>query len=206
MRRQERRWAVGITTAPRPQPTLKRTMASLRAAGWSDFDLFDDAQRVGAWLNWLNGLRDLLDRHADADTLMMVQDDAVFCRGLRTHLDKTLWPDADVALCSPYCPTPYKRAHSGWHEERRGWYLIGAVCWVLPPNAARSLLVDLDGTAAERQIDARVGRWAITSGRSVWYHTPSLVQHTGCGNSALGDKSMNSIRRATDFIGEEATP
>jgi hypothetical protein len=181
-------------------------MASLRAAGWSEVELFDDVRQAGAWINWLGGLRALVDGHVDADALMMVQDDAIFCRGLRAHLDRTLWPDAEVALCSPYCPAPYRRPGPGWHEERRGWYLVGAICWVLPRESARSLLADLDGTIAERQIDARVGLWATTAGRSVWYHTPSLVQHTGCGNSALGDQSTSSIRRAADFIGEEATP
>ncbi len=68
------------------------------------------------------------------------------------------------------------------------------------------MLCDLGRVRANRRIDARVGQWARAAGRTVWYHTPSLVQHLGSGNSALGDPAVNDLRRAVDFIGEESTP
>jgi len=199
-------WAVGLTTAPRPQPTFERTLASLRGAGWSDLDVFNDMGQSGAWPNWIEGLGELIGRHPHADAYVMVQDDAVFCRGLRSYLEHMLWPAADVALCSPYCPTPYKRDRGGWHEENHGWNLIGAVCWVLPPESARAIVAELARVEARDRIDARIGRWAREAGRSVWYHTPSLVQHVGVGNSALGDENTDSLRIAADFLGEDAEP
>lgn len=198
-------WAVGITTAPRPQATLERTRKSLAAAGWPQTRVFDD-DGVGAWRNWIGSLAQLVDEDPRAEAYMMVQDDAVFCRGLRAYLERTLWPAAGAALGSPYCPGPYKRRRPGWNRQNRGWYLVGAVCWVFPPSAARVLLAELGRVEARQQIDARVGRWAASVGRSVWYHTPSLVQHIGTGNSALGDPLVNNLRTAIDFIGEEATP
>lgn len=200
------RWAVAVTTAPRPRTTLHRTLASLRRAGWSEFHLFDDLARAGAWRNWIEGLAQLIERCPNAHAYMMLQDDAIFCRGLRTYLERTLWPAANAALCSPYCPTPYRRRRRGWHEENRGWNLVGAVCWVLPPGSARAVVGELGRVEARHRIDARIGQWAAGTGRSVWYHTPSLVQHTGVGNSALGDQNAGSLRVAADFPGEDAEP
>ena len=200
------RWAVGLTTAPRPEPTLKRTMASLQRAGWGKVSVFDDTHRQGAWPNWLRAVRALLLEHRGADALLVCQDDAVFCRGLQAYLERTLWPDDQVALCSPYCPSPYRGKTAGWHPENRGWYLVGALCWAIPRDTAEAILRSLGHVEARSRIDARVGHWARQTGRSVWYHTPSLVQHIGNGNSALGDKLVNSLRTARDFIGEEAVP
>jgi len=200
------KWAVGVTTAPRPLSTLGRTLESLRRAGFGRAEVFDDTARRGAWPNWLAALRALLEKDPAADALLLCQDDAVFCRELRAHLGRTLWPGPDVALCSPYCPAPYRNATAGWHQQRRGWGLVGALCWALPRRAAEAVLRDLGRVEAHSRIDARVGRWAAETERTVWYHTPSLVQHVGNGNSALGDRSTSPMRSATDFIGEEATP
>jgi hypothetical protein len=200
------RWAVGGATAPRPRPTLGRTLQSLRGAGWPECHVFDDARRAGAWPNWISALGTLLARHPDAQAYMLVQDDALFCRCLRPYLEATLWPASRLALCSPYCPAPYRKPKRGWHPENHGWSLVGAVCWVLPPQAARAIVAELGDVRAKARIDARVGRWALRTGRSVWYHTPSLVQHDGVGNSALGDRNTGRLRVAADFIGQDAVP
>ena len=200
------RWAVGLTTAPRPEPTLKRTRTSLHKAGWPDCRVFDDTDAAGAWRNWIDGLEQLIRRRPRAHAYLMVQDDAVFCRGLRSYLERTLWPADGAALCSPYSPTPYRQPHRGWHEENRGWSLVGALCWALPPDSARAIVAELGGVEAKSRIDARIGQWARGNRRSVWYHTPSLVQHVGLGNSALGDTCTGSLRVAADFPGEVAEP
>lgn len=205
-------WVVGVTSAPRPEPTLERTLASLERAGFDERYVFNDAQRRGAWPNWLKALRSLVA--VGADTLLVCQDDVVFCRGLRAYLERTLWPGdgprgaepGRLALCSPYCPTPYRQEQRGWHRQNRGWHLVGALCWAIPRTAALAMLADLRSLEADRRIDARVGQWAVRTGRSVWYHFPSLAQHIGLGNSALGDKNWDSLRRAASFIGEDATP
>jgi len=199
-------WAVAVATAPRPEATLQRTLASLRLAGWSRCEVVADVTGAGSWPTWTRTLRKLLEQHPEADAYMTVQDDAVFCRGLRDYLDDSLWPTGDVALCSPYCPTPYRSKTSGWHKEDRGWHLVGAVCWVIPAAAARSIIAELGNVQARSRIDARIGRWAAQNRRSVWYHSPSLVQHIGSGNSALGDPLIISLRRAADFIGEDKRP
>ncbi len=199
-------FAVAVTTAPRPIPTLERTLASLRRAGFDEVRVVDDLLHDGAWSNWLFAVRTLLAERPAADALLVCQDDIVCCRGLRAHLDRTLWPDGPVAVCSPYCPAPYRHDRQGWHRQRRGWYLVGALCWAMPRAAAEAILCDLGQVEARSRVDARVGQWAKWTRHSVWYHTPSLVQHTGNGNSALGDKLENELRRAVDFIGEDTWP
>ena len=200
------RWAVGVTTAPRPLSTLRRATTSLERAGFAGAQVFDDADRCGAWPNWLRALRCLLRQHPDAEAVLICQDDIVCCQDLREYLDRTLWPGREVALCSPYCPGPYRRAQTGWHEQRRGWALVGALCWALPRGAAEAVLDDLGEVRARSRIDARVGRWAAQTRRTVWYHTPSLVQHVGNRNSALGDVLDTNLRRAVDFVGEDRIP
>ncbi len=197
-------FAVAVTTAPRPLPTLERTLASLERAGFDRVRVVGDVNRDGAWPNWLRAVRTLLAESAAADALLVCQDDIICCRHLREYLERTMWPDASVAVCSPYCPAPYRGDRQGWHQERRGWYLVGALCWAIPRAAAEAILCDLGHVESRNRIDARVGRWALQTRRSVWYHTPSLVQHIGNGNSALGDKLENDLRRAVDFVGENA--
>jgi hypothetical protein len=199
-------WAVGVTTAPRLKSTLRRTIESLGRAGWPRCCVFEDTDRKGAWPNWLDALGTLLDHYPTADAIMLVQDDAIFCRCIRPYLEATLWPARDAALCSPYCPAPYRRQQRGWHQENRGWFLVGAVCWAIPRESAVAIVRDLGQVQAKSRIDARVGQWAQRTGRSVWYHTPSLVQHAGNNNSALGDPSTDWLRSAADFIGEDAQP
>jgi len=198
-------WSLAVTTAARPVPTLERTLASLGRAGFERPVVVEDAGGQGAWPTWLCAVRTLL-RRADADTLFICQDDIVCCRDLRAYLERTLWPGNSAAVCSPYCPGPYRREHHGWHRERRGWGLVGALAWAIPRPAAEQIVRDLGSVASRSRIDARVGQWAQLARRSVWYHTPSLVEHVGNGNSALGDNLETELRRAADFIGEDATP
>ncbi len=213
-------WSVAVTTAPRRRPTLDRTLASLAASGFDAGTVFSDrergtdlaratnwtivvqAERVGAWRNWLIALERLVTGEPEAQALLLCQDDVLFCRGLRAYLERTLWPDGDAAACSPYCPALYRSDESGWHREDHGWDLVGAQCWAIPRPAAEAILRDLGRVKADKQIDARIGRWALQTGRSVWYHTPSLAEHLAPVNSALGHNVDGPRRRAADFVGE----
>jgi hypothetical protein len=199
-------WAIGVITAPRPLPTRERTLASLAQAGFVEPLVCEDSQRRGSWPNWLQAVRGLLQGQPHADVLLLCEDDVIFCRGLRAYLQRSLWPEERVALCSPYCPAAYRAEFVGWHRERRGACLVGSQCWAMPRHAAAALLADLGNAASGRHIDARVGHWAAQTGRSVWYHTPSLGQHLGEENSALGNNQVSDLRHAVDFIGEDVWP
>ena len=207
-------WAVGITTAPRPRATLAATRASLARAGFDRVTVFDDSGGAGAWPTWLAALRGLLDAAPQADAYLIAQDDAIFWQGLRRYLERTLWkgegdyPTSNFtlppSLFSPYCPGIYLRGRpAGWHRIDEGAALVGAVCWVLSPPMARTLRDGLGGVAARSRIDLIVGRFCRRRRLPVYYHAPSLVQHAGNGNSALGDPGSGPIRQAVDFVGED---
>ena len=88
-----RRWAVGVTTSPRPRPTLEACLDNLDRAGWSSPHLFIDAAvrvpgrfghltgtlrspAAGTWPNHYLSLLELTMRHPEADAYLIMQDDA----------------------------------------------------------------------------------------------------------------------------------
>ena len=205
-------WESLIITAPRPTPTINRAISSLASAGFFHPYLMDDTEARGSWHNWFRSLGMILGECRDAEALLIVEDDAIFCKGLRDYLEETLWIDPNCALCSAYSNGRYTERDDmpvGWSEKNRGHFLVGSLCWAIPRASAEAMVKDLAYSRnGVRGIDLRIGLWALDTGRSVWYHKPSLVQHIGCGNSALRSKDMTGdpLWTASDFIGEDRTP
>lgn len=205
--------ATVVLTAPRPTATLQRTLNSLKAAGWADrpgsapaIGICHDRASSGHFSAYIEALRCAVNRRPEADAFFIVEDDVVFCRGLWSYLQQTLWPGSveKIALCSPYCPKAYRQRRRGWNDAQsnRGFYLAGSQAWIFPPKAARAILAELAPLQSIHNADWEIGKWADATRRKVWHHTPSLAQHIGLGNSVLGDDSTTDIRLAADFIGE----
>lgn len=218
-----RKWAVGMTTAPRQVPTLERSLNSLHAAGWDSPRLFVEPgteipkafdhlpvtrrdQVLGAFPNWYLGLAELIMREPQADAYLMCQDDVLFSEGLRGYLEESPWPSPDAGVISVYCPSHYAADQSpGFHVENRGWQSWGALAYALPAPSARAIVSDLrvlehrlKGPAdGMRNIDSVVGRWCRESGRSYVVHVPSLAQHIG-DTSTIWNGARNSNRRRAD--------
>src|SRR5262249_39891830 len=121
-----RRWAVGVTTAPRRQPTLHWCLDSLIRAGWEQPRLFVDsavtiagrvanlpislrAEKLGAWPNYYLALTELLLREPWADAYFLVQDDVILYdrEDLRRYLEQTLWPADPTGAISLFCSSKY---------------------------------------------------------------------------------------------------
>lgn len=114
-----RSWAVGVTTAPRKDPTLTACVDSLHAAGWdpivfaepgsleTNATVIQNKTKRGCWHNWLHSAKWLL-KNTDADVLLTVQDDAVFHPDSLEFADSVLWPREDAAFLSLYCPKHYQ--------------------------------------------------------------------------------------------------
>ena len=202
--------ATVVLTAPRPTPTLDRTLDSLDAAGFPAVSAYNDAAASGHFRAWMSALGWIVSQRGDADAYFVVEDDTVFCRDLQSYLQRTLWPGKNpaekIALCSPYCPKAYRQPKRGWSDAQsgRGHYLAGSQAWILPAPAARAVLAEVAPRRTVHNADWEIGRWAQATRRKIWYHTPSLVQHVGLGNSALGDNLISDIRFAADFVGEDA--
>jgi hypothetical protein len=227
-------WAVGVTTAPRPQPTLHACLDSLLRAGWEGPRLFVDSAvtvpdrfsdlpvtfhetRLGAWPNYYLGLVELLMREPEADAFMLVQDDVVFDdrHPLREYLEEILWPADPVAAVSLFCSSPYAHALPGWHEFEGRW-VLGALAFVFPPESAKRFVTDRtvfehrsDRRVGLFAIDIEVGRWAHAHHLPIYFPTPSLVQHIGDTSSLWTDGNARAMgrRRASRFTGNiEETP
>ncbi|MGQ9576493.1 MAG: hypothetical protein ACUVUC_14365, partial [Thermoguttaceae bacterium] len=167
-------WAVTLLSAPRPQgPTIHRTLDSLARSGWQSCLVWYDAQGRGQFRSWMAALGRAVELDPQAEVYFMVEDDVVFCRGLREYLERTLWPadPAGVAICSPYCPEAYQRVARGWHREDRGRYLVSCLSWAVPAGAARAVLAELAPLLRTgrplRGADYLVGEWAARTGRQV---------------------------------------
>jgi len=201
-------WGVVVLTAPRPMPTLDRTLASLARAGWRYALVACDDPPGGHFRAWTRALAAVRAVAPCADVYFVVEDDVVFCRDLRPYLEGCLWPDqpARIALCSVFTPAAYRQATPGWHQQRRGFHLVASQAWILPCETVTELLGEFQDVRSAHNADWMVGDWAQRTHRSVWYHTPSLAQHIGLGNSALGDNLISDLRVASDFVGEFAPP
>lgn len=149
-------WAVGIQTAPRKQPTLRRCIDSMVRAGWESPRIFAEpgteipyehdhlpiTQRdevAGCWVNWYLGLVELLQRHPTADAYIVVQDDIVFAehdgkRTLREFLEESLWPSDDVGCVSIYCAQPYAQKQQDWYRFPKAW-VWGALAFIFPRDS-----------------------------------------------------------------------
>ncbi len=199
--------ATVVLTAPRPRETLGRTLRSLDAAGFSDVGVYHDRQSSGHFRAYMAAMRHAVERRPDVDAYFLVEDDVVFCRGLHAYLQRTLWPGPieRLALCSPYSPEAYCQPQAGWDatQSERGFYLAGSQAWIFPAAIARAILADVARRETTRNADWEIGQWVCEQGRQIWYHTPSLAQHEGIGNSALGYDETGPIRVATDFVGED---
>lgn len=227
-----RRWAVGITTAPRRQQTLTRSLESLQSCGFEEPHLFLDgaveltpAQRklpqtvrqpaVGAFSNFCLALTELLHRHPDSDAVLMVQDDAVFPEGaaVREYLERWLWLGSNPQIVSLYCCRDDNAEQPGWQPLPRQWK-YGAVALVFQPAVARKFLNDpmlpqhlrrTDGIA-QKGIDMLLGQWAWQNQVDVYRPTPSLVQHVGHVSTLWSRARAVGCRTADRFIGSPPLP
>lgn len=224
-----RTWAVGVTTAPRDEPTLAASLHSLANAGWPEAHVFAEPdsplpaeladervtmrrQALGAWPNWLLALQELTMRSPHAEAYLLCQDDVLYCRGLRAYLEEHLWPATRLGVVSLHTASHQDQPHEdAFFPVSHGWSAWGAQAYVFPNAAARALLRHprvinhrpfgpREGTC---NIDSVVGQWALDSGLPYYLHSPSLTQHIGETSTLWEKASAAGRRRAATFVGEE---
>lgn len=117
--RNDARWAVAVTTAPRTEPTLEACIDSLRICGWEpivfaepesismvDVHTVWNEQKKGTWHNWLQSSRWCLE-NTPADWIMTVQDDSLFHPECKKFAESVMWPSEDAGFVSLYTPKHY---------------------------------------------------------------------------------------------------
>jgi hypothetical protein len=211
-----------VLTCPRPTPTIGKTLESLKGAGF-DCEVFDGSPPPGqptnaagctaAYIRLLRHADNVLGRRPAADSVIIFEDDVVSCRGLREYLEAIPWPESphQIAMVSSYCPTAYSNydTFGRWHREDRRVTLAGTQCFIYPRHAI-ALIADyikpdrLNDDGRPLGVDVQMGWLARDTGLHVYYHVPSLLQHTGVyGNSAVGYYDCGTIYHAETFVGEE---
>jgi len=206
--------AITVLTSPRPKATLQTAVASLAQAGYDGPEVWihEDSPPSGHYTAYLSALAATLDARPKAEAIFLLEDDVILCRGLADYLDRELWPaEPDtIGLVSPYCPAAYAPRRRGlgrqWRTQNRGWALAGSQAWIFPRLSAERIVETLGPRQSNYNADAEIGKFLQTAGLACWYHSPSLVEHIGIGNSALGDDLAGPLRQSADFIGTLANP
>ncbi len=151
----QNRWSVVVTTAPRMECTLSRSLESLVDCGWdsptvfaepgstaTEFLTFTNVTRLGVWHNWLASCRWAIEQ--DADFILTVQDDAEFHPQSKELIESIDWP-SDAGYVSLYTPKHYQFWKDGSCRPN-GIYPVktqsmwGAVALVFKPDVLRQLV------------------------------------------------------------------
>ena len=215
-----KKWAVGVTVAPRKNPTFERCYESFLEAGFKPqifkepgvsldpkffkYGVTERPRRLGAWNNWLSSLYELRQKNPNADAYAIFQDDVMLCRDIKTYLEQELWPSSFTAFVSVFTPNHY-RGNSVWNPIDQGVNLWMAQTFIFPPLAVDSILRHpiIRGWKGDKNIDSKIGEWARNIGMLPYYHTPSLGQHVGHDSTIWGEElPAMGDRSASDFVGE----
>ena len=217
------RWAVAVTTAPRPGASyLASALRSIEAAGWRPGVVFAEpespggspwpvetaARRLWPWPNFQRALRWCVGRSPAA--VAIFQDDCLVAAGCREWIESRPEPWArDVGVASLYTAgkTEQDFGGPGWFEipsEALPMRAYGAVAVVLGIVAARDLLANLPNPRDRTKTDYHIGTWCRARGLRFLCHSPSLARHVGeasairRGLAARGGRTLS--RREAGFV------
>lgn len=243
---------IGVMAAPRPVETIDVTLESLKSAGFGDdftvvfcepgeylfghnkltrpnivYDSKDlkpsKEGKFGNFQNFVQTLRDLTALSKDHDSIMIVEDDAVFASNVRPLVAEQIDQGFDgmLSLYTPNIRQFFENEQVGLQTVTRELF-FGGLALVLPIDLAKKIAdEDTRGwpggrtqppgiLAHEREAsDAWIGRRVRAHKKTIKGWNPSMVSHycpLGCleGNSArVTGKSHTGPRQAKRFIGEE---
>jgi hypothetical protein len=121
------KWVAVVTTAPRQEPTLVKTLISLDSCGWkpvifaeplspitdwtkNNFEVYHNTTRLGVWFNWLKSAEYALKQKPDL--IAMFQDDVEVHPESKDFIENLQWPK-DAGYISLYTPKHYQLTKSG---------------------------------------------------------------------------------------------
>ena len=207
-------WFVAVTTAPRENCTLQKSLQSMEIAGFdpvvfaepgstavqdsNGYKVIENARKKGIWHNWLHSCRWALD-NSDAEVIMTVQDDALFHPDSKTFAESILWPSEYTGFVSLYTPKHYslqphfktKRRDTGVNRIRTK-SLWGA-CALIWPREVLARVIE------HKVVKNWIGAPTRTKNSKVMQkrkEDPSLVANS---DTAIG-KIMNSMGRYMFFV------
>ena len=208
---------IGLTTSPRRQPTIFKTLDSLNKSGWEKVHIFAEPEsplpnssilsrrknQYGAWANWFYGLKELYETY-DQPLYGMWQDDVVICRNTAAYIESLCeWP-SDVCCFSLFTPQMYVGS-AKWNRINEGSRLWMAQCLFFPKGVVKEILDSYEvwRFSGKHGIDNRVGLFAKYTNRAVYFHSPSLCQHIGETSTIWPNIGVDNDRSASNFVGED---
>lgn len=210
----EKEIVVGVTTAPRKERTLAKTLASLQRSGFDQIRIFAEPESpvpdgyqtiyrketLGPFRNWLASLKDLL--RLGGDPILLCQDDIVMCRGVREFLARDLWPSPNTGVVSLYCSAKWRQGTGMIQIKKRNIWGCCALC--IPRKVADTICCQRDTRQWRRKthIDYFIGTVMRKLNLGVFAYNPSLVQHTGDKSTIPGHGKARGARRSVSFVGE----
>jgi glycosyltransferase involved in cell wall biosynthesis len=197
-------WQIGLLTAPRRVPTIRKTLENLDGAGFGPIHIFAEpgsalpadiengrltihTRRLGNFANFYSSLATLFERDPDADCYAIFQDDILVAMGAREWCEREFWPQG-AGIVSLFTPQIHSDGLPGWTLKSPGFYRIyGAQALVFRGDVVRRFLADPlvlhSHGLYEHNDDAVVSGWAARNQLPIAYHSPSLVQHVGTVSS-----------------------
>ncbi len=223
---------IGVRIAPRKISTYDLTLDSLAETGWCSGYLFVEPgitiekkykkqfkvvkrrKRLNCFKNLYEGLKQMRKEKPKATYYGMVQDDVLFCKGVREYYESSLMSSSvlmNAGVVSMFTHRRYaKPNHFGWHLVDKGRYLEMAQTFFFSPEAVDSVLEFFPHAEESNMFkydftdDNRIGWWARENGFSIYYHTPSLAQHIGHASACWEKQPLAVWKRSSwDFVGEE---
>ena len=223
--------SIGLRIAPREVQTYDLTIESMEKTGWDsgyifaepgsgidkkaypNFTIVQRKKRLNCFKNLYKGLGQMRKEQADAEYYGKVQEDVLFCKGIRRYYEKSLEASSvlkESGVVSFFTHRVYSKPnHFGWHAVNKGRNLEMAQTFFFSPKAVDSILSFFPNKREKNLFkydftdDNRIGWWAYENGFEVVYHTPSLAQHIGHTSSCWENQPTAVWRRsASDFVGE----
>lgn len=208
------KWMYGVTTVPSRRGLLPATISSLKSTGFDVPHLFSDGEgrpKLGTVGNWITALWTLylLDPHADRYAIF--QDDVTFCLGLREYLESVPWREKTYLnlYSSEYNEVVVKKTPPGNFVES---YVLnsgglpngggperwqcgkGALAIVFDGEGVTTLLQSRAMVMKPRsremprsKLDGMIVNAMNQAGYRELIHSPSLCQHAGRLDSAMGN-------------------
>lgn len=195
---------VAVISAPRPNPTIGDTLASLTAAGYSDVTVFYDGESRGCYLHFRRVIEYLwretllvsqtvcvdmqwIPRGTKPQYFLVCEDDVRFTVDLRKWLDSQRFePRAIYSLYT--APINHNKQRSGWHRaERLPKQASGALAYLIPLDVVYWLVRSWPHTEWADRTDHAIGLFCRDHRVDYYTHTPSLASHLAVSheNSAL---------------------
>lgn len=198
--------SIGIISSPRENPTLERTINSLRSSGFGREQIFlflepdapmyhgdniiplRNTEKLGAFGNYKDALRWMGD-NAPTDLILMCEDDVEFVPDARTYLNYGLKNISleDLGYMSLYTPVHNAKLISdpvrGWNEANLYHESWGALAYLIPKDALYRIQ-EMEGSCADRDFTV----WLNKKGLKTYHHIPSLSKHIG-DTSTLGHEA-----------------